>query len=192
MGEAIELTATFNEAVTVDTAAGTPQIPLTVGAVTRQAVYDSDSSTNTALAFSYTVAAGDSDDDGVTVASDALELNSGTIQDLVGNDAVLTHAAIAANTANQVDAVAPTVGSVTISSTTGPYSEGEAIELTATFSEAVTVDTTGGTPQIALTVGTETRQAVYASGSTTTALVFRYTVVAGDNDDNGVAVAQTP
>ena len=189
VGEAIELTATFNQAVMVDTAAGTPQIPLTVGAVTRQAVYASDSSTITALVFSYTVAADDSDDDGVTVASDALELNSGTIQDLVGNDAVLAHAAIAADEANQVDAVAPTVERVTISSTTiGPYVEGEAIELTATFSEAVTV---AGTPQIPLTVGTATRQAVYDSdSSTTTALAFRYTVAVGDNDDNGVAVAQ--
>src|SRR5690606_4672335 len=50
-------------------------------------------------------------------------------------------------------------------------------------------NTGGGTPQIALTVGATARQASYISGSGTSALVFRYTVQAGDNDTDGIAVA---
>ena len=57
--------------------------------------------------------------------------------------------------------------------TDNTYAIGDTISLTATFPEAVTVS---GTPRIALTVGTATRHAVYASGSTTAALVFSYTV----------------
>ena len=114
--------------------------------------------------------AGDNAEDGVAVARNVLTANSGTIRDAGGNDAVLDHVAIATAAAHRVDGIVPTVmdgtvvdGGVAISST-GPYARGEAIVVTVTFSEAVTVDTTGGTPQIALTVGTATRQAVYTVG----------------------------
>ena len=72
----------------------------------------------------------------------------------------------------------------------GPYAVGEVIALTATFNVAVTVDTTGGTPRIPFTLGTATKHAAYHSGSGTTALVFRYTVAAGDADSDGITVAQ--
>ncbi len=194
IGDAIEATVTFSQPVTVT---NLPQLALTVGTQTRQAVYASDSSTATALAFRYTVAAADEDDDGVSIDADALThitgTNASTIRAVADTttDALITHSAVAADTQHRVDGVAPTIvnnGDVAIS--TGPYIEGEAIELTATFSEAVTVDTTVGTPQIELTVDATPRQAVYASGSTTTALVFSYTVVAGENDADGVEVAQ--
>ena len=55
----------------------------------------------------------------------------------------------------------------------------QAIEVTATFGESVTVS---GTPRIAFTLGTETKHLSYASGSPGTALVFSYTVASGDED----------
>ena len=55
-----------------------------------------------------------------------------------------------------------------------------------TTSEKVTVT---GTPRIALTVGSTTRYADYASGSKTTTLAFQYTVVAGDTDNDGVEIS---
>ncbi len=64
------------------------------------------------------------------------------------------------------------------------YETGDHIEVTADFGYAVTVT---GTPQIALTIGGATRQAAYTSGSDE--LVFRYTVVAADNDQDGVSIA---
>ena len=73
------------------------------------------------------------------------------------------------------------------------YGIGEKIEATVTFSEAVTVDTTSGTPQLALTVGSATKQMAYtATGSTGTAKRFAYTVLAGDADTDGVAIAVEP
>src|SRR5207247_742588 len=49
--------------------------------------------------------------------------------------------------------------------------------------------TTGGTPAIGLTIGATARTATYVSGSGTSALLFRYTIVSGENDADGLAVA---
>ena len=69
------------------------------------------------------------------------------------------------------------------------YRLGEAIEVAVTFGDRVLVDTSQGTPTLALTVGTQTRQASYVRGTGTTQLVFAYTVVAADSDTDGIAVA---
>ena len=62
---------------------------------------------------------------------------------------------------------------------------GGVIEITATFDQAVTVDTSGGTPSFALTPALgpddEVRHATFVSGSGSTSLVFQYTVVEGDS-----------
>ena len=67
----------------------------------------------------------------------------------------------------------------------GFYKEGDTVPITVTFSEAVTVNTTGGTPQLALTTGnTGDSIANYiggSGGSGTTALTFTYSVRDGDN-----------
>jgi len=65
----------------------------------------------------------------------------------------------------------PTIAEMTIAT-------GAILSITLTASEDVNV---AGTPSIAVTVGAETRSFVYSvSDSTATALVFKYTVVAGD------------
>ncbi len=92
-----------------------------------------------------------------------------------------------AMTITVVDDVAPTVASVAVP-TNAWYVAGQNLDFTVNFSESVTVDTTGGTPRMALTVGTTTVYATYLSGSGTSALVFRYTVQANDLDANGIAV----
>ena len=69
------------------------------------------------------------------------------------------------------------------------YRLGEAIEVAVTFGDRVLVDTSQGTPTLALTVGAQTRQASYVRGTGTTQLVFAYTVVAADSDTDGIAVA---
>ena len=69
----------------------------------------------------------------------------------------------------------------------GMYATGEVIEATATLSEAVTFD--GPPPELPLQVGDEERQMTYVeSASTATSWVFRYTVAAGDRDDDGVSI----
>ena len=69
------------------------------------------------------------------------------------------------------------------------YETGDVIQVTVTFSEAVTVDTTLGTPRLLLTTGSSKRFADYsASGSTATALVFAYPVTANDHDKDGIDI----
>jgi hypothetical protein len=68
----------------------------------------------------------------------------------------------------------------------GGYGTGSNLTFVVTFDQAVTVDTTGGTPRLVLDVGGQTRYATYRSGSGSTALEFRYTIQAGDSDANGI------
>ena len=276
IGDTVQATVTFSADVTVT---GAPQLTLDVGGTDRTAAYSSTDSTATQLVFTYTVAEGDADTDGIAIAANKLALNGGTI--LAGTvDATLTHAAVAAQSGHKVDGVRPTLTAaetstdgtsitltfsetissadrinfivgfftvptaVTVSGATvvlslgtalGPnqtvtvtisastvrdaagngnassandpvtnnvevtgvagvaitsdpggddnYATGDAVEMTVTFDEAVTVDTTNGTPRIEVTltrVTTGDRWAGYVSGSGTTALVFSYTVAAGD------------
>ena len=130
-GDVIEVTATLSESVTVDTAGGTPSIELDVGGEARQARYASGTGTD-ALEFSYTVAAGDDDLDGIEIAADMLDLNDGTINggDGSGSRAVLNHIAIAADVGHKVDATAPSF----VSGKTSLNGE----TLFVTFSEPIT------------------------------------------------------
>ena len=83
---------------------------------------------------------------------------------------------------------APSVAGVSITSggegatTYGPYGN---IDVAVAFSRAVTVT---GAPRLALTIGTRTRQAAFRSVSGST-VNFRYAVVEGDRDDDGISVA---
>lgn len=67
----------------------------------------------------------------------------------------------------------------------GAYQAGDKLEFKVTFSSAVTVT---GTPYIPLTVGGTAKQAVYAAGSGTATLVFRYSVQPGGLDTDGIEV----
>ena len=66
-----------------------------------------------------------------------------------------------------------------------PYQRDDHIDVTVTFSRAVTVT---GSPRLALTVGTRTRQAAFRSASGST-VSFRYTTIGGDRDTDGIAIA---
>ena len=85
-----------------------------------------------------------------------------------------------------------TVSSVSVSSTpvgvvADTYVQGETIEVSVAFSEAVTVT---GTPQLTITGGNSaTYTADYYSGSSGTTLTFRYTVQAADADTDGISIA---
>ena len=183
-GQNLDFTVNFSENVTVVTTGGTPQLAITIGATTRQAVYTSGSGTG-ALLFRYTVQASDLDTDGITVGT--LAANGGTLKDRATNDANLTLNSVGATTSVLVDAVVPTVASVSVPAN-ATYVASQNLDFTVNFSENVTVITTGGTPQLAITIGSTTRQAVYTSGSGTGALLFRYTVQASDLDTDGIAV----
>ena len=109
-----------------------------------------------------------------------------TFADDLGHTETLTSAATA--TVGAAATGPPTVNDVAVTSTpasgTTYYLAGEVIEFTVTFSAPVTVT---ATPKFAFRLGAATRQAAYASGSDSAALVFARTVQAGEVDRNGIS-----
>jgi len=97
--------------------------------------------------------------------------------------------AIASANTIVIDRTAPTIASVS-----GPanatYKPTQALTFSVATSETVTVT---GTPRLALTIGSTTRYANYASGSNTRTLLFTYTVATSlnDIDSDGIAVSTT-
>ena len=79
------------------------------------------------------------------------------------------------------------VSSVAVPSA-GSYAAGDTLNFTIVTSENVTVDTSSGTPQLSLTIGTTIVQANYVSGSGTKNLSFAYIVQAGETDFDGISV----
>ena len=92
IGDVIPITVTFSEAISVNTTNGTPQLTLETGTTDVLVGYSSGTGTNV-LTFNYTVAEGHVSSDLDYTATNALGLNSGTIQDGAGNNAILTLAA---------------------------------------------------------------------------------------------------
>ncbi|WP_442265454.1 YDG domain-containing protein [Tenacibaculum sp. ZS6-P6] len=70
----------------------------------------------------------------------------------------------------------------------GTYIASQNLDFTINFDENIIVNTTGGTPQLALTIGSTLRQANYVGGSGSSNLAFRYTVQSGDVDSDGITV----
>ena len=89
-------------------------------------------------------------------------------------------------------ATTPTVSTVAVTSNPGTdntYATGDEIEVTVTFSEAVTVSTTDGTPRLSIDIGDQPRNIPYErAGTNTGELIFGYTVFAGDMDADGISV----
>jgi len=165
------VTATFSETVIVDNSSGNPTITLVVGSDNRTATYTSGDN-STALVFRYTIKAtgtsGENDDDGISIPENALALDNGTIKDLAGNNATLTHSLVSDNSSVKVDTTLPTV-SVAITGEDGIQNSflnaGDNVSVTATFSETVIVDNSSGNPTITLVVGSDNRTAAYTSGA---------------------------
>ncbi len=83
---------------------------------------------------------------------------------------------------------APTVSSVAVPSN-ATYIANQNLDFVVNFSSPVNVVTTGGTPYLALTIGGTDVHASYNSGSGTMSLTFRYTVLPGDSDTDGITVS---
>lgn len=110
-GETITATLGWSETVTVS---GAPRIPIQ-GLPSKFLTYSGGSGT-TSLTFTYVVASGDVDRDGISLSANTLALNSGSITDAAPNSASLTHVAISNSLLLRVDGSPPVAGTPQTSS----------------------------------------------------------------------------
>lgn len=183
-GQDLDFTVNFSQTMKVVASGGTPRLSITIGDSTRYADYLSGSGTSTLL-FRYTVEPGLMDSDGIAVGS--LALNGGAIEDMAGNDANLSLCGVGDTRGILVDAVPPIISAVTTPAS-GTYIAGEHLIYTVNFSKDVIIT---GTPYLTLTIGLSTIHADYQSGSGTSQLIFRYTILPGVKDNDGVALASS-
>ena len=175
-GKAVTLDAQHERGGDGQHGGGTPTLTLNDGGT---ATYSGGSGTN-ALTFSYTVAAGQNTAD---LAVTAVNANGGTITDGAGNaanhdrrgDQPGRHPA---DRYHDADGVVGGDSGTGITAGSGDLDAGKIVTLTLNMSEAVTVNTSGGTPTLTLNDG---GTATYTGGSGTNALTFSYTVAAGQN-----------
>ena len=151
-GETIQVSLTLTEAVTVDTTGGAPRLKLELAPnyEVKWANYAGGTGTAT-LTFDYRVMEPDRSTWGVAVPRGGLDLNGGSIRSTATQqDAHLWYAGMDHDPDHMVDwhrsaPGVPWVIGVAITSNPGDddtYALGETIQLTATFSEVVNVDTT--------------------------------------------------
>ena len=197
IGDRIEVTVTFSEQVFVT---GSPQLEMEIGNATKDAHYESVD--GSAVVFGYTVLEGDEDNDGISIGTNKLTLNGGSIQDATDNDADLTHGPLPSQEGHLVDGIRPAITDITFvpssDSTDGILTIGEQLFLSARFSEPVNVK---GSPQLMVDLEGTTRLAGFEGGYAECffctmsllpdgllTLSFTYEVVRGDLDLDGVSL----
>ena len=179
-GQVLSFTVTFDEDVTVTGTDST--LGLTVGSSARSATFVS--STANSITYSYTVQAGDSDANGITVGG--IALGTTTIRDAAGNNAVLSLSGHLPSTAGVlVDTTAPAVSGNVAVPANATYMTGQHLDFTVNFDENVVVS--GSDSTLALTIGGTVRSAGFLSADGNT-VTYRYTVQAGDLDANGIDI----
>ena len=176
IGDVIEVTVTFSETVVVTR---TPRMRLRVGSRNRTAGYLRGSGA-AALVFSYEVALGDEDTDGVSIAAGRIGRRGGTIKDEADNDAVLDHEAVAPQAGHKVDGVRPAFLSAAV----------DGSSLTLTYGEALDGGSRPGTGDFTVEVGGTGRSvsAVSVSGSVVTLTLDP----AVEHGDTGIRVNYSP
>ena len=176
-GDEMEVTVTFSETVEVE---GTPRLQLELGGGVRTAAYRSGTGT-AALRFTYTVADGESDTDGVGIEADSL--SGGTITDEARNNAVLDHDGLAADAGHKVDGVKPE-----LAASGGAVVNGT--RLTLTYDELIDTRSTPETGDFTVSGGDQARTVtgVRVNGS---AVVLTLDVGA-EHEEAGIQVSYTP
>jgi methionine-rich copper-binding protein CopC/endonuclease YncB( thermonuclease family) len=179
-GDVVSVTVTMSESATVDTGGGTPQLGLNIGGSTVQAGYSTGSG-STALVFTYTIQAGQTDLDGISIDSNQLTTNLGTIKNGSNVDFALTHNAVAANSSYKVDTTAPTanfgaatdnVGDVTGTLSAGDRTDDTSLVLSGTNESGATVEVFNGAVSLGQAVVTGTSWSYTAAVSNGTTYQF--------------------
>jgi len=183
-GTSLTFNVNFSEVVNV---VGSPYIALTIGSTPHSANYVSGSGTSS-LVFSYTIQAGDSDNDGIASAA-VITLNGGSIRDAALNNGVLSFTPLTTN-AVLVDTATPSVSAVSIS--TGNPSvtlakSGDTITVALTASEAIQppiVTIAGASATVANTGGNSWTGTILVGASTpegVASISISYSDIAGNS-----------
>jgi hypothetical protein len=168
----IEFVVNYNEPVVVT---GSPTLPVQIGSAARSAAFAgfAPRSRNRSLVFRISPQLGDADTDGVSITG-PLGLDGAAIADAAGNAGAATLPSVNLSRV-LVDAVKPTIQSID-ELTTDP--RGTTLIARIRFNEPVVVR---GKPTIPFQIGGSPRQFVYAGGSNSAVLTFRYAIRRNDN-----------
>ncbi len=170
-------------ATSVNQSAGSNAV---VGSLSSEDVDTSDSHT-----YNLVAGAGDTNNGSFNISANTLRANDAAsmavgnytvrVQTTDGSTSYQTSFTIAVN-----DNVSASISSVTLPPN-DTYNIGDDLNFVVTFSEVITVDPAGGQPTLQLVVGSENRTATYVSGSGSTDLLFTYSIVEGDLDEDGIS-----
>jgi large repetitive protein len=177
-GQELSFTVNFSESTTIVGASS--YIDLTIGGASRQALCSAGTGVSTIC--SYTVTAGDLDLDGITTSSPII-LSGSTWKDANGNNADLTFP-LPVTTAINVDGTAAIITSITPPAN-ATYVETNNLNFIVNFDENIIVT---GTPRIQISLDSGTVYANYISGTGSSALTFKYTVVLNNSDADGITL----
>ena len=142
-GERIEAEVVFSEPVTLT---GSLTLGLAIGQTVR--VLPSVRASGATIRFGYTVVGIDRDQDGVSVAADALALAGGRLVDAVGTDAELTHDPLPDQPGHRVDGRPQAVGTLPDLALTLGAAPGE-VEVAEAFHGAETYEVVSSAPEVA-------------------------------------------
>ena len=170
----IRVTVTFTRAVEVS---GSPELGLRVGSEVKRALYQSGAGSSE-LVFTYQVAEGDEDTDGVSVEAGSLLLDEATIRDPAGNTARPDHEGLEADPRHRVDGVRPVL--------VGEEAELDGDRLILPFAEALDETSTPRADDFRVTVAGDSREvsAVAVEGSE-----VRLTLVSPAEEGEAAAVS---
>lgn len=180
LGQNLDFTVTFTEAVTVT---GAPSLPILINTGNVNAYYVSGSGTTTLL-FRYTVGLNQVDSDGITLVS-PMSLNSGTIKNSAGTQNAALIYSVPATAGRLVDAATGPYVMSGSAPNSGNYIEGQLFTFMLNFNKSVTVT---GTPRLPIIIGTTTVYADYVSGTGSSTLTFTYTTTTSDQDTDGISL----
>jgi hypothetical protein len=193
-GDHLDFKVMWSEPVTINTSLGLPRIPIVIGSANLYAEYQPAMSDSLNSYFRYTVVLNDYDNNGIVVSS-PIVLNSATIRDAATNDAVLSYT-VPTLTNVLVDGITPRIdpANPVTPHPNGSYKIGDTIDFKINWTEPITIDDTLGYPKIYICLKSSLglcnfKLATYEpTTSTSTATVFRYTVVTGDSAPSGISV----
>ncbi|MCP4122640.1 MAG: hypothetical protein GY751_12875, partial [Bacteroidetes bacterium] len=180
VGQKIDIEVTMSEIVIVS---GTPRILVYLDSGAVYATYYSGSFSDT-LIFRYSVEAGTIDSSGIEIAP-SINLNSGTIRNIDSNNIEILSFPDISTPAVLIDGSGPGIIDVSAPSN-GSYKIGDFVDFTVTTFEDVNVT---GTPRLQINIETGVVYANYLSGSGSSILTFRYIVVDGNEDLDGIVVS---